>query len=66
MCPVLSLKLDKSVNKQKQIMKTLDDLEEKLAKANAAKRKVQREFEELTEERDTLSKELSVARGKRP
>ena len=45
--------------------KTLDELEEELAKANAAKRKVQRDLEELSEERDTLAKELAV-RGKRP
>ena len=45
--------------------KTLDELEEELAKANAAKRKVARDLEELTEERDTLAKELAT-RGKRP
>lgn len=46
--------------------KTLDDLEEELAKANATKRKLMRDNEEISEERDTLARELTVARGKRP
>ena len=50
--------------KQRQMKKTLDELEVELAKANAAKHKVQRDYEELTEERDALAKGL-VARGKR-
>lgn len=57
--------MDKSAQKQRQMKKTLDELEEELAKANAAKRKVQREYEEISEERDALAKEL-VVRGKRP
>ena len=44
---------------------TLDELEKELAESSAAKRKVQRDLEELSEERDTLAKELAV-RGKRP
>ena len=48
----------------KGLKRQLDDAEEEVSRANASKRKMQREVDDLTEQNETLQREVNQLRNK--
>ena len=62
---MLSLpQLEKSIVKQKQLKRQVDEADEESTKSNVLKRKLQRENEELVEQMEVLTRELNALKSK--
>ncbi|XP_067365966.1 myosin-10 isoform X4 [Channa argus] len=55
--------LDKSMARLKQLKRQLEEVEEENSRSNALKRKLQRELEELTDNSQTMTREISSLRS---
>ena len=58
------LKVDKISARVKTLKRQLDDTEEEVARANANKRKLQRDYDDLMEHNEALQREVTLLRNK--
>lgn len=58
------LQADKSMTRQRQLKRQVDEGEEEIARLNASKRKIQRDLDEMTESYEQAQRDLDAARGK--
>ena len=60
----LSLQVDKANARVKALKRQLDEAEEECTRVNAAKRKVQRDLDEQTEQNEVQSREIDMLKSK--
>ena len=56
--------MDKISARVKTLKRQLDDTEEEVARANANKRKLQRDYDDLMEHNEALQREVTLLRNK--
>ena len=60
----LSLQADKLNSRMRQLKRQLEESEEELTRANAYRRKLQRELDDATESADAMNREVSTLKSK--
>lgn len=60
----LSLQADKMNSRMRQLKRQLEESEEELTRANAYRRKLQRELDDATESADAMNREVSTLKSK--
>ena len=60
----LSLQADKLNSRMRQLKRQLEESEEELTRANAYRRKLQRDLDDATESADAMNREVSSLKSK--
>lgn len=60
----LSLQVEKTNSRMRQLKRQLEEAEEEVTRANAYRRKLQRELDDATESADAMNREVSSLKNK--
>lgn len=64
MIPFLSTQLEKSNLRLKQLKRQLEEAEEEASRAQAGRRRLQRELEDVTESAESMNREVTTLRNR--